>query len=86
MLIDGKEHEVGMDVGTGDSVSVEKRYSPPSAEYPHGSWLYKIGDEVTVATGYFAIEHPASLRPTGIMALLSSFMKLPIGRGTHLNL
>lgn len=63
MLVDGKEYEVGVDLASGDSVSIEDRYMRPSAEYPYGSWLHKIGGEVTVATGYFAIEHPGKPSP-----------------------
>jgi hypothetical protein len=44
-------------------VKVTDTLMSPSAEYPQGSWLHKIGDEVTVATGYFAIEHPGKPSP-----------------------
>jgi hypothetical protein len=63
MQIDGKEYEVGIDVGIGKDVSVEDRYMRPSAEYPDGSWLHKVGNEVMVATGYYAIEHPGKPSP-----------------------
>jgi hypothetical protein len=37
-----------------DKVLVEDRYMKPTPDYPDGSWLHKVGDEVIVATGYYA--------------------------------
>lgn len=58
LSISGQEYEVGMDVSNGESVAVEEHYMHPSAEYPDGSYMHKIGGEVTIATGHFATLHP----------------------------
>jgi hypothetical protein len=63
MTINGQEYDVGVDIAAGDSVTVEEHYMRPSAEYPDGSWMHKVGDRVEVATGYFAIEHPGKPSP-----------------------
>ena len=44
-------------------VEITETFMRPSAEYPNGSWLHKVGDRVEVATGYFAIEHPDKPSP-----------------------
>ena len=62
-LSDGRQYEVGIDTGSGKDYTVEERYSRPDAEYPQGSWLYKVGDTVQVATGYFALEYPDKPSP-----------------------
>lgn len=63
MSINGQEYDVGVDIASGDSVTVTDRCMKPTAEYPDGSWLHKVGDRVEVATGYFAIEHPGKPSP-----------------------
>jgi hypothetical protein len=57
MEINGKEYEVGIDVGQGD-IPVEEHYIGPSADWPDGSYIKKVGGEVLLATGYYAILHP----------------------------
>lgn len=44
-------------------VKITDQYMRPTAEYPESSWLHKIGDEVTVATGYYAALHPGKPSP-----------------------
>jgi hypothetical protein len=39
-------------------VCIEERYMRPTAGYPQGSWLYKIGDRVEAATGFYEKEYP----------------------------
>ena len=63
MLTNGKEYEVGIDLATGPDISVEDRYMRPDAEYPYGSWMHKIGDEVMVATGHYATLYPGKPSP-----------------------
>jgi hypothetical protein len=41
-----------------DRIQVVWKYMRPTAEYPQGSYLHKVGDQVTMATGYYAIEYP----------------------------
>jgi hypothetical protein len=41
-----------------DRIQVVWKYMSPTAEYPQGSYLHKVGDQVTMATGYYAIEYP----------------------------
>ena len=63
ITINGKEYNIGIDLASGEPTIVEDRYMDPTAEYPNGSWLHKVGDRVEVATGYFAIEHPGKPSP-----------------------
>ena len=49
--------EIGIDHG-GKNICVEQRYMRPTAEYPQGSYLHKIGDNVIMATGWYEKEYP----------------------------
>lgn len=41
-----------------DHVVVEEHFMEPSAEYPDGSYMRRIGGEVDIATGHYAVKHP----------------------------
>jgi hypothetical protein len=58
LLIDGKEYEVGIDSGRGRDVVVEEHFLKPSAEYPDGSYMRKVGGEVEIATGFYSLKYP----------------------------
>ena len=55
---------IGIDPGDlcGD-FQIEELYVRPTAEYPQGSWLYKIGDRVEAATGFYEKEYPGHPSP-----------------------
>ena len=55
LLMCGQEYEVGVDKGEGRDVPVEEYYIGPSAEWPDGSYMKKIGGKVAMATGYYAL-------------------------------
>lgn len=57
------DYKMGLDIGSGRDIGIEECYMRPTAEYPQGSWLYKVGDIVQVATGYFALEYPDKPSP-----------------------
>ena len=44
-------------------VLIIERYSEPTAQYPHGSYLRTVGGQVEVATGHFAVEYPGKPSP-----------------------
>jgi hypothetical protein len=46
-----------------DRVEILDQFMRPTPEYPHGSWLYKVGGEVQVATGYYAELYPGKPSP-----------------------
>jgi hypothetical protein len=52
-----------MQIDEREYVPVEEHYKRPDAEYPDGSWMHKIGGEVTIATGYYAKLHPGKPSP-----------------------
>jgi hypothetical protein len=56
-------YKIGIDHGVANDIYVEERYMFPTAEYPQGSWLYKVGDDVKVATGCYALEYPNKPSP-----------------------
>jgi hypothetical protein len=61
LLMGGHKYECGIDYASG--VEVVDQIMRPTAEHPHGSWLHKVGDEVQIATGHFAAEHPGKPSP-----------------------
>lgn len=63
MAIDGMEYVMGTDLATGNSIEVEDCYIGPDADHPKGSWMHKVGDEVTVATGRYATLYPGKPSP-----------------------
>jgi hypothetical protein len=52
------EYHIGVDVASGDDVTVEERYMKPTAEYPQGSYLRLIAGKPDIATGWYEKEYP----------------------------
>ena len=46
-----------------DRIKITESYMRPTAEYPQGSWLYKIGDRIEAATGFYEQEYPGHPSP-----------------------
>ncbi len=46
-----------------EMISIEESFLRPSAEYPDGSYLCKVGGKVQMATGFFEKEHPGYPSP-----------------------
>jgi hypothetical protein len=41
-----------------DNVVIEEHFLKPSAEYPDGSYMRKVGGEVEIATGFYSLKYP----------------------------